>query len=321
MRKINLSIPEPCHEDWNKMTPCEKGKFCAACQKAVIDFTQMSDRQIAEHFKKPQGSVCGRFMGDQLNRDMDIPRKRIPWIKYFFQFSLPAFLVSLKAGAQQGKVRIQGDTVIVATAGLVSPKVVDQKRPVQKQIAGTIHDKDGRPITNASVARKGKNKSVATDRRGKFSIRAIEGDRLVVSAPGFKPKEIAAISETQILLKEEQCVRAYAGGISVRYTVIKSNPLQLIKKLIDTSTAKFSFYPNPLRAGGNYSIDTKKLQSGDYVMNVVDNSGAIVHTEDVSIITKQVLSGNLPAVAAGNYYIRLTNKKSGASYSNKIVVQ
>src|SRR5882672_521370 len=97
-KQIQLNIPEPCHEDWDKMNPVEKGRFCDSCQKQVIDFTNMSDVQLATFFKKPStGSVCGRFYQDQLDREMGIPRKRIPWIKYFFQIALPAFLVSAKA--------------------------------------------------------------------------------------------------------------------------------------------------------------------------------------------------------------------------------
>jgi hypothetical protein len=49
--------------------------------------------------------VCGRFYEDQLDRSIEIPKKRIPWVKYFFQFVLPAFLLSLKASAQ-GTVRM-----------------------------------------------------------------------------------------------------------------------------------------------------------------------------------------------------------------------
>lgn len=85
------------------MSPADKGRFCAACQKVVIDFSRMTDNELAAFFKKPTGSVCGRLRQDQLNRDLVIPRKRIPWIKYFFQFVLPAFLFSAKATAQ-GKV-------------------------------------------------------------------------------------------------------------------------------------------------------------------------------------------------------------------------
>ncbi|MER3498462.1 MAG: hypothetical protein C4308_07410 [Chitinophagaceae bacterium] len=85
-----MQIPTPCHEDWDKITPVEKGRFCGTCQKQVVDFSEMSDRQIAEFFKNHStGSVCGRFMTDQLNRDIQIPRKQLPWIKYFFSFLSP----------------------------------------------------------------------------------------------------------------------------------------------------------------------------------------------------------------------------------------
>ena len=99
-KKIQLTVPTPCHENWDAMTPVEKGKFCGSCQKQVMDFTSMSDREIAQFFKKPStGSVCGRFMNDQLDREMEIPKKRIPWLKYFFQIALPALFVS-KVSAQ-----------------------------------------------------------------------------------------------------------------------------------------------------------------------------------------------------------------------------
>jgi hypothetical protein len=321
MRKIKLTIPEPCHEDWNKMTPCDKGKFCASCQKAVIDFTNMSDRQIAEHFKKPQGSVCGRFMSDQLHRDIEMPRKRIPWIKYFFQFALPAFLISLKATAQKGKVVQKVDTVCTSTmlGGMVAIKPLPNK-PVEKEISGTVQDTKGHPIVGATVMIKGSQEGTVTDPSGKFSIHAIEGQRLMVSSVGYESIEFIAAANNPVTLTVSEKL---AGEIVVvGYAVRKPRPIPLIKRLMDTSASKFSVYPNPLKAGSNYSIDTKKLQAGDYVMNVIDNNGAIVQTSEVSIVSaKQVLSGNLPPVCEGNYFIRLTNKKTGVACSSKIVVQ
>src|SRR5688500_12073448 len=97
MKKLNLIIPTPCHENWDEMSLVEKGKFCGACQKTVVDFTSMSDRQLADFFKKPKSDVCGRFHNDQLEREILIPRKRIPWIRYFFQFTWPAFVLGLKS--------------------------------------------------------------------------------------------------------------------------------------------------------------------------------------------------------------------------------
>src|SRR5258706_3546393 len=129
-KKIQLAIADPCHENWDHMSQADKGRFCASCQKQVIDFTRMSDSQLAAFFKKPStGSVCGRFYGDQLERDIDIPGERLPWVKYFFQFALPAFLLSMKATAQ-GNVRVKPVTTTTSVPacskilGEVSDRIV-----------------------------------------------------------------------------------------------------------------------------------------------------------------------------------------------------
>lgn len=61
-----FTIPKPCHENWDKMLPEEKGKFCASCQKSVHDFTQSSSQEIKNIFEKENGNICGRFREDQL---------------------------------------------------------------------------------------------------------------------------------------------------------------------------------------------------------------------------------------------------------------
>jgi len=38
-------IPEPCHEDWGRMSPAERGRHCAVCDKTVVD---LSDRSSGE---------------------------------------------------------------------------------------------------------------------------------------------------------------------------------------------------------------------------------------------------------------------------------
>ncbi len=104
--KIQLTIADPCHENWDAMTQVQQGKFCGSCQKQVVDFTNMNDRQVAEFFKKPStGSVCGRFMTDQLDREIEMPRKRIPWVKYFFTIALPAIFFTKASAQKMGKVK------------------------------------------------------------------------------------------------------------------------------------------------------------------------------------------------------------------------
>lgn len=66
-KTIKVNIPEPCNEDWSKMTATQCGAFCKACQKEVIDFTNKSEAQIVEILSQAKGKVCGRFTDDKLN--------------------------------------------------------------------------------------------------------------------------------------------------------------------------------------------------------------------------------------------------------------
>jgi hypothetical protein len=66
--QIKISIPEPCHEDWNKMIPNKNGRFCESCSKTVVDFTTMLPDDIKNYFLENRGkSICGRIKQSQLD--------------------------------------------------------------------------------------------------------------------------------------------------------------------------------------------------------------------------------------------------------------
>ncbi|KAF2079617.1 energy transducer TonB [Flavobacterium sharifuzzamanii] len=66
-RNHKITIPEPCHEDWDKMTPVENGRFCLSCSKTVMDFTSMLPEEIQYYFIQNQNNkICGRFRNSQL---------------------------------------------------------------------------------------------------------------------------------------------------------------------------------------------------------------------------------------------------------------
>jgi hypothetical protein len=65
---FKITIPKPCHEDWNAMTPDATGRFCSSCTKSVVDFTNKSTTEIQQYFIENQGKkVCGRFQNKQLD--------------------------------------------------------------------------------------------------------------------------------------------------------------------------------------------------------------------------------------------------------------
>ncbi len=66
---FRLSIPKPCHQDWNSMQKMQTGNYCSNCQKIVTDFTKQSDEDIQLFFRQNLNkSVCGRFRTEQLER-------------------------------------------------------------------------------------------------------------------------------------------------------------------------------------------------------------------------------------------------------------
>jgi hypothetical protein len=66
-RKLKITIPEPCHENWDKMTPKDNGRFCISCSKTVIDFTSMLPDEVQHFFIQNQNKkICGRFKNEQL---------------------------------------------------------------------------------------------------------------------------------------------------------------------------------------------------------------------------------------------------------------
>ncbi|TCP27870.1 TonB-like protein [Tenacibaculum skagerrakense] len=68
MKNYKISIPEPCHENWDEMTINDKGRFCSSCSKTVIDFTKKESKQIQEYLKKHQEErICGHFFKKQLD--------------------------------------------------------------------------------------------------------------------------------------------------------------------------------------------------------------------------------------------------------------
>ncbi len=66
--RYSISIPKPCHENWNTMTPAEKGRFCQSCSKTVVDFTNMKTDEVQAyvHQNKHQ-RICGHIRKSQLD--------------------------------------------------------------------------------------------------------------------------------------------------------------------------------------------------------------------------------------------------------------
>ena len=237
MQKLQLSIPEPCHENWQQMTPTEQGRFCNACAKEVIDFSSMTDMQVLNYFTNlTHEKVCGRALPEQLDRTISrplLPKKRLFWywnyIVMFFMF----FGKSNQLSAQRKARTTTASTQLLTIAELNTIRTnninalaskVGEVISNSRIINGKVTDIDGNPVSFATVKIKGTAFGVSADANGAYSVKVHLNDILVISSAGFKTSDIpiATLSVVNTVLEKTadfglvEVIVAYAGGINYR---------------------------------------------------------------------------------------------------------
>lgn len=198
-KPIQVSIPTPCHENWQQMTPVDKGRFCASCQKKVFDFTNSSDREIASVLKNTE-NACGRFSITQIDRDLIVPKEKSSiWMAVsatvisFLTIGADKVLAQTPVSTEQHQ---NNDTLIVL-GKFIKP------RPI---ITGTVSNSQGEVLPGAIVKVKNSSIEKQADPDGRFSIEANLGDVLQISYLGYKIENYT-VNETKqisIIMKEEE---------------------------------------------------------------------------------------------------------------------
>lgn len=88
--KFKITIPKPCHENWNEMTLKEKGRFCSSCAKTVVDFTKKTTEDIQDYLVENKNKqVCGHFY----NKQLDTIVIEIPQITFQQQLSFQKLFI------------------------------------------------------------------------------------------------------------------------------------------------------------------------------------------------------------------------------------
>ena len=95
--KLKITIPEPCNENWDKMTPDAAGRFCLVCNKSVIDFTNKLPDEIQHFFKNNKDQeICGRFKKSQLDTiSFQIPKQVLYSQTQYHKMFLLALFVAM----------------------------------------------------------------------------------------------------------------------------------------------------------------------------------------------------------------------------------
>jgi hypothetical protein len=310
----------------------------------------MSDAQLIQFFKKPTtDSVCGRLTDRQLEHTFYVPKRKLPWVRYFLQVAIPAFLFSAKASAQ-GKVKAsfsnQQTLVSCRMDFAVKGEVSADKGDM---FEGRVITENGDAIPFASIVVKQTDHALAADSSGHFKIRKEllpEGGAIEISSVGFTSKQLnidrdflqssaMLIQLTGIPVLSEVVVCSYgtimgkfaitrsvdmvAGAVSVS---MKETNLYNSLPAISTKPHALMAYPNPVVPGTNININCKKLERGYYTFQLINLAGQLIDSKPLWLDGETgAISVLIPQVPAGNYFMKMIGKESGEQYSGKLLIQ
>lgn len=347
-KSLQLNIAEPCHENWQNMTPQEQGRFCGSCQKTVVDFTMMSDQEVLSYFLKADHNVCGRFANDQLNKELKVTetKKRFSWA-YVWNILVATFLVA-KADAQ---VAPKPKTPVETVDHL--PKIVGKVayvRPVAAPavITGNVFDEtNNQPVSRANISIKGTGGGCMADATGKFKLKVENKEALELefSAIGYESQtlkidEFTNLQNVQVSLKPSYAelnevvvigsgktttctIRLGAAG--VRHTVTRAEEIKRnINDWIPAALKKdVKVYPNPVVRGNSLTVNLSLKQAGAYKLEILNAAGQVMQVQPLLMQTKEQVIDLHTQVAwsAGMYWLRISSPTTKNVYQSKLLIK
>lgn len=282
---LQLNIPEPCEEDWDKMTEVAPNeRHCKACVRNLTDFTSFTDREIHQHLATHNGRICGRFRPDQLGRPIIAEHERASrWRTWLTAASI---LLSSSIAAQ-----------------LEAP--IKTKPPIHQPILqagqefnlnGIVSDGDGNPLPFATVmlySGKYFTNGIVTDIDGNFTLRATTGDTVRISFTGFKT-EVTALDAAKVIhdpfldvvLEEashelqsvvvtapgRHLTKGYVGGV---YGIRREVTYELPPLEYATYLQEAKVYPNPFSTF--FHLEFEVTSSGTLKADLFAPNGTSLH--------------------------------------------
>jgi hypothetical protein len=254
-KQLTISVPTPCTEDWNAMTPNKSGKFCASCQKIVVDFSRMSDAEIFNYFDNFKGSTCGNFSEKQLNTPIIEPLILKPQNRW--AWALSALLLPTIAASQTAKIN-EPTEIVTPSVASIPRNDIEAKSVVGNDflsIEGEVRELVGNflPVDGAIVAVNINTKIVAygqTDSLGIFSI----------NLPKAYENQAFALEVSQIGFEKEQLLFENFDSIKGNrlFISLRNEPISLESGVVCASN-RLSTY-----RGGGYGVVVQRFTYFQY---------------------------------------------------------
>jgi hypothetical protein len=304
---IQLNIPKSCSESWNNMTPVQQGRHCQSCEKTVVDFTGMTDAELVTFFIKNTGNTCGRFTNDQLQRDLLIPKKKVNWMKYFFQIALPAFIFSSKLAAQKDTSKTAIEIIDTVKNEVLTDSTITNQLPTDSSFSNEQLDTTILKTKDSSLTI---YKFIPENINIKNPIDYIVLGN-VITTVGFVTIDKKSLPEDSLFsflkpsfLKKQQPI---------------ATPPNL--PIIPPSTIAITLFPNPIKSGTFLNIKWQNAEVGEYEFSIVNDSESIVQTGSFYLsenVTDSTIALNV--LPSGNYKLVIVHPKSNKQITQQFII-
>jgi hypothetical protein len=356
----SLVIAKPCHENWGKMTPTEKGRFCSTCTKEVVDFREKKKEDIIEYLEnyKGEGQTCGQFLPSQIDKVGTTYINSTIFKRIGVSFlALLGFFSFKEAKGQKpkmGKVAIKGDVSY--------NEYNEANQKVDVTIFGSVRTLNGEKIAGAEIKFNHEGKQLAitkTIANGTFAIqlklnKSMKAITMYTKANGYEmkinviPNPAKEKIRVDIIMETEMMV---LGEIAIQIDTVKTDSVKTCTNVLETDSIV------PIENSVNDSLDINKTQTPDnndstsinpkidlindkkwlsvYPNPTSDNAIIEWKNEDESTIEIFDLNGkliwsaqikgsrtvfNTSHLSAGNYLVKITSKITGKSESAQLSV-
>ncbi|MDP1802243.1 MAG: T9SS type A sorting domain-containing protein [Bacteroidota bacterium] len=300
MKTSNLiiRIPEPCHEDWNKMEPDTKGKFCNSCSKSVIDFSNKTDLEIKDILLEHKGQkVCGHFKKTQIDRPLNI---RIDFnnlpknvsttkafaIALFFVFGTFLFSCTTLDGKKVDTIEVVNNHKEDYVEGEIAAKLEVKDTTILKKL----------PLTECSL---------------ETVDGGIRVEEVIVDVP--KIEEVHTLGMMVYIPEVADTLVPVIDSSTTNKKIIE-------EPIITNKQTELEVYPNP--STGEFTIKYDVLKRADVRLDIYNMAGALLKT--VVNVNKQFegkyqIPVNLNNLPTGVYIVNLTN--DGKRVTQKVVIE
>jgi len=344
-KALTLTIPEPCGENFNQMTPVKGGKFCGACEKTIVDFRTMNDYQILRFYEQNNGKICGVFNQNQLNRAMPFPLESAPSKNWKAVAALTAGL--LFSGGLVSQTTLS--TVGMPTVSTQITKTVKQDKDSNSDtpnqiIKGQVIDENQEGLIGANIIIKGTTIGTSTDLDGFFELIVptnLKEMEVTVSYIGYEPQTLLfnekyPIPDKQIEIElASPFVEHMIMGIMIAHDfeeapICGENEIIELEEIPeitpDVTTAKniptknqMTVFPNPFV--GNLKVIYDYATKGDYLFHLYDTNGRLLFAKSYPLLKgKQTIELDMATknLADGVYIFQISDNQDRILATKKI---